>query len=364
MKYPTSEQIRALSTPCEGPCVSIHMPVHRSGADSQADPVTLRNLIRRADAMLADADGEREIRREMMENAAALGTESIAHAREGDSIALFLRPGGASAMCLPFTVAPGVHLSDRFHLIPLLPLLQGDGEFYLLTLSHNGVALYHGTRVGLSPMELTDTPANLAEALRSDVAERQLQLHTSGRHVGGGGAIYHGNGGGEHDGKEELLKYFRMVDKGVRRAIPTGNAPLLLAGVDYLLPIYRAANRYPALLDGGVTGSPDAMPQRELHAAAWGRVAPHFQRESEEVIEKMQGMLGTGLASVSDDEIAAAARDGRVSHLIVAPECIAADEPRGERINRMVADTLAAHGSLFSVGAVRQESAVGALFRY
>lgn len=364
MNYPTREQIHALSTPCEGPCVSIHMPVHRAGADSLADPVMLRNLIRRADAMLADADGGGEMHRGMMHDAASLGAESMAHAHDGESIAMFLSPGGASTVRLPFTVAPGVHLSDRFHLIPLLPLLQGDGGFYLLTLSHNGVTLYHGNRVGLSPMELIDTPANLAEALRSDVAERQLQLHTSGRHAGGGGAIFHGNGGGEHDSKENLLKYFRMVDKGVRQAIPAGNAPLLLAGVDYLLPIYRGANRYPALLDGGITGNPDAMPQRELHAAAWARVAPFFQQESDAVVEKMRAMLGTGLASVSDEEIAAAARDGRVSHLIVAPESIGADEPRGERINRMVADTLAAHGSVFAVGAVRPESAVGALFRY
>lgn len=364
MNYPTREQIQALSTPREGPCVSIHMPVHRAGADMQGDPVMLRNLLRRADTMLADADGDPEMRTGMMGKAAALGAESMAHARDGESIVLFVDPSGGAAMHLPFTVAPDVHLSDRFHLIPLLPLLRGEGTFYLLTLSHNGVVLYHGTRVGIEQMELVDTPTNLAEALRSDVAERQLQLHSSGRHAGGGGAIFHGNGGTEHDSKENLLKYFRMVDKGVRHAIPAGNAPLLLAGVDYLLPIYRQANHYPMLLDGGITGSPDAIQQRELHAAAWARVTPSFQREPDEFAEKMRAMLGTGLASVSDDEIAAAARDGRVSHLFVAPERIGSDEPRRERVNRMVADTLAAHGSVFAVGAVRPESAVGALFRY
>jgi hypothetical protein len=40
-----------------------------------------------------------------------------------------------------------VVVSDRFHLKPLLPLLTGDGKFYLLTLSQEDeVKFFEGSR--------------------------------------------------------------------------------------------------------------------------------------------------------------------------------------------------------------------------
>ena len=43
------------------------------------------------------------------------------------------------------------------------------------------------------------------------------------------------------------------------------HAPLVLAGVDYLFPIYREANTYPHLLDKGITGSPEELTIKDLH---------------------------------------------------------------------------------------------------
>jgi hypothetical protein len=46
---------------------------------------------------------------------------------------------------LPFPFQEFVVVTERFHVKPLLPLLSGDGQFYLLALSQNGVRVLQGT---------------------------------------------------------------------------------------------------------------------------------------------------------------------------------------------------------------------------
>lgn len=83
-------------------------------------------------------------------------------------------------------------------------------------------------------------PESLADILRRDDAEKQLQFHTGTSGGGGGGrpAIFHSHGS-EEDLKEDILRYFRQIDRGVEELLKGQRAPLVLAGVDYLLPIYR-----------------------------------------------------------------------------------------------------------------------------
>jgi hypothetical protein len=61
---------------------------------------------------------------------------------------------------------------------PLLPLLSGDGQFYILALSQNGVRLLQGTRYSVSEVELEDIPGDLAETLRHDDHGQPLPFHT------------------------------------------------------------------------------------------------------------------------------------------------------------------------------------------
>jgi len=42
-------------------------------------------------------------------------------------------------------------------------------------------------------------------------------------------------------------------------------APLVLAGVEYLFPIYQEANTYPDLVEEGITGNPENLKPEELH---------------------------------------------------------------------------------------------------
>src|SRR6185503_15671812 len=68
---------------------------------------------------------------------------------------------------------------DRFHLTPLLPLLNGNGHFHLLALSQKDVRLYMGDRETLHEVELRGVPRSVEEALHYEVSEHSLQFHST-----------------------------------------------------------------------------------------------------------------------------------------------------------------------------------------
>ena len=68
--------------------------------------------------------------------------------------------------------------------------------------------------------------------------------------------------------------------------------PLLLAGVEYLLPIYKEANTYPHLIDTVIKGNPDLLSADELHKSAWEIIRPLFQAAQEEAFAHYQQLAG------------------------------------------------------------------------
>jgi hypothetical protein len=62
---------------------------------------------------------------------------------------LFLSPGAFHSYRLPLSFGELAVISDRYHLKPLLPLLAGDGSFYVLALSQNEVRLLGASRYGV-----------------------------------------------------------------------------------------------------------------------------------------------------------------------------------------------------------------------
>lgn len=74
------------------------------------------------------------------------------------------------------------------------------------------------------------------------------------------------------------FQYFREIDRRLQKILVGETAPLVLAGVDYNLPLFRNATGYGHVLDEGIFGNPEGRPAEELHAAAWEIIKPHFMK--------------------------------------------------------------------------------------
>ena len=323
MQVISPEELKSLAATEASPSVSIYVPIHRAGPDVQQDPIRLKNLLAEAEKRLAANGLRAHDARQLLAPAEDLLARRQQLPPGSDGLAIFLAPDFFRHYWLPFPVAELLMVSRRFHLKPMLPALAPDGVFYVLALSQNQVRLLEGTRHTVHAVELPNAPQSMAEALRYDEHETQTQFHTGTRGSGGQGGerpgAYFGTGttGDEH--RTDLLRYFNQVDAGVRAVLGPSKAPLVVAAVDYLHPLYREANEYPHLLDTGLTGNPDEAKPEDLHAEAWELVRPLFVARRDAYAELFRQLKGNGdgRAATDAETIVPAAHYGRVEALFV-----------------------------------------------
>jgi len=331
MNLINKHELQRLMEKCERPCVSIYMPAHRAGREVQGDSIRLKNLLNKAEEQLIAAGIRAPEALDMLEPTRQILTDTIFWQNQSDGLALFISGEFMRYYRVPLAFETLAITGGRFHLKPLLSLLTGDGRFFILALSQNEVRLLQGTHYSVDEIHLEHIPGGLEEALRWDDPERQTQYHTSsvtpqGESIRrataqGRPAIFHGHGvesATEH--KEQVLRYFHKIAAGVHEILAGEHAPLVLAAVDYLRPIYEQANTYPHLVEDGVPGNPEELSAQELHAQAWNIVRPIFDRVEERAVEEYHQLAGAGSdqASAVLQEVIPAAYAGRVKTLFVA----------------------------------------------
>ncbi len=318
--YPwTRDELRTLVEQPEGVCVSIYLPIYRAGADSQQNPIRFKNLLRRAEEHLLAGGLKTPELSELLEPAKKLITNRPFWQGQSRGLAVFLRPGVFRCYTLLVDVEEMVDVGNRFHVKPMLRLLTLDEHFYVLALSQREVRLVYCTPHTAGEVPLESVPGSLDEALGVEESERRIQFHTPNPSAGGQAraAVFHGHSPGDRF-KSEIFRFFRQVDAGLQDILRYNEpAPLVIAAVDYLFPIYREANTYPYLMDTSVEGNPEGLRAGDLREKAWPIMEPYFRRAQEEAAARYSALLGTGLASSDLGEVVRAAYNGRVHTLFV-----------------------------------------------
>lgn len=319
----TRTDLRALLAEHERPCVSLFMPAHRGGAEE--DPIRFRKLLGQAEERLIKHGLRAPEAKEFLAPLHSLLEDVSFWPNQCDGLAVFLARDLQRIYRLPWSFQEELEVGGLFQVAPLLPLLYGDGRFYVLAVSQNSVRLFQGTRFTVSPVDLKGVPRNLAEALQTHDRDEVLTFHTRPTSGGSWGAIFEGHGVGIDDEKDDLLRYFQQIDRGLHEVLREERAPLVLAAVEYFQPIYREASTYPHLLAKGIEGNPDRLSEKELHDRAWAVVAPRFQENVRQAIARyhqaiaqFQPAIPARRATADVNEIIPAAYRGQFEILFVA----------------------------------------------
>jgi hypothetical protein len=324
MKLLTIEELKTLVQQPRNICVSIFLPTYRTGAGTQQNPIRFRNLIREAEERLIASGWRADDAKDLLQASKELDNYEFWQ-HQSDGLAIFRSLDLLQYYCVPLKFEELVVVNNRFYLKPLFPLFSHDGHFYILALSQNQIRLLEGTHHHIEEIDLTAVLPSLEQVLRFEEPERQISSHTgtpgaTGGRQGnvGGVTVFHGHGAGDENEKENLRLYFNRVDEALRKLLREEHASLVLAGVEYLLPIYREANTYPYLLETGIIGNPDILKKEELHTQAWAIVEPYFLQAQQNAIAQYKEQVGTGKASSQIMEIIPAVDHGRVDSLFVA----------------------------------------------
>lgn len=322
MENLTLAQLKLLAQQTQSPSISIFLPTHRAGPDTQQDPIRFKNLLREAELQLLDKGiGPREVT-ELLQPAQELLEKPFFWQHQRDGLAVFIAPNDFHYYHLPFSVEELLIIAQTYYVKPILPLFTNNGHYYILALSQGAVRLFEGTSYSVGQIDLPDeVPESVEAALKFDDPERQLRFYSGGPQRTTQGVarkgVFHGQGGSEEDQKNRIEHYFNLVDAGLKSIFPDEQAPLVLAGVDYLLPIYHKVSEYPNIMSEGILGNPEHLRPEELQEKAWPIVEPYFRQDMEKVIELYQQLADTDKATDNLEEIVAAAFDGRVDKLIL-----------------------------------------------
>ncbi len=308
------EDIAALSRWREGPCISVFMPAHRAGVDTLQGPIRLKNHLREAEQQLAQAGWNGHSA--LLAPFRKLVDDFEFWQHQAGGLALYAAPSFQRTFRLPVTLQDLVVVTGRFHVKPVLQMLTEEDRFYTLGLSQKHLRLLRCTRFTQEELAL---PAEALAALANvsaDLPEIQVQARSAGGAQGN--AIFHGNPAGLEENKMRLLTRFQRLDRSLRDAIGPDDAPLVLACVEYLFPIYREASDHPRLSPEAVLGNPETLRNDELRARAWKVVEPIVTARRARAIAAFREAIPGGRASGDVAAVVPAAADGRVESLLVA----------------------------------------------
>jgi hypothetical protein len=274
-------------------CVSLYMPTHRAGREQQEDPIRLKNLLAEAETKLLANGLRRPEVQKIMRPAEELLWSKDFWQHPADGLAIFLTNDFHKIYRLPLQFEELLSTGTSFHLKPLLPALGRGIKFYVLALSLKNVRLFEGNADTISQIEV-NFPTSIDAALWADDPEKQLNMHSASVSLGDGKnstGVFHGHDPADED-KANILRFFQSVNQGLNDVLVDKNLPMVLAGVDYLLPIYREASSYHNLLEDGIIGNPDRENMKELHAKAWNIVRPIFEESQKKAFEKFEQLHG------------------------------------------------------------------------
>lgn len=390
MSLISTDELKTLVEHSQSPCVSIYMPTVKAGAETQQNPIRFKNMIKQAEAQLADDEFQRTDASDLLQPALELDHNDFwQHQDEG--LAIFLADGFFRYYHLPMPVDEFVLVSDRFHLKPLMPLLTtGEGKFYVLALSQKQVRFFKASRYGIEEVEVEGLPTSLDEALQYDETAKEGQFRISTSKGGTSNAAqqageFHGQGSPDRDEhQKDILQFFYLVDKALHEVLRNQKAPLVMAGVEYLMPIYREANTYQHLVDddGIHTENVQVVKPEELHQKALEVVEPRFAKAEQDAIEYYYEASGAGRTCTNPQEAIPAAYYGRIEQLFVPigvqqwgnfdfqanelhihPDAEPGDE---DLLDAAAVQTLLNGGTVYAVEPekVPESAAIAAVFRY
>ncbi|SET11445.1 hypothetical protein SAMN05660297_01454 [Natronincola peptidivorans] len=299
--------------------LSLYLSTGFQEKDPQQGKIKLKNLLKEGESQLLKQGVKKSQLKKYTGSIEKLIEDTKFWNNESKGIAIFATEEDFQYYSMPVDFASRAFVTDELYIQPLFPVFQRNGQFYILAISQNDLRLLHCTRDDVREIKLENVPTSIHETLQYDVVEKQIQFSTKtpSNIDGKRSAVFHGQGFGMEDEKVNILRYCQEIDAGLSKQLINENIPLILAGVQYLFPIYKEANKLPNLLDEGIIGNPEEFSNKELQKKGWSIIEPYFKKEEMEAIAKYNNLLGTGKSSNDIHEIVSAAYNQKIEALLV-----------------------------------------------
>lgn len=319
MEVITKEEFTELMNYKGENCISIYIPTHRSGVEvnEKQDAIMFKNVLQKVSTELQIKGIHSQTIEKLLQLGFELHNNSMFWNNQMNGLAVFMSDDFFKAVQLPFTVKEEVFVNHSFLISPLLPAVTNKQDFYLLVLSKKDAKLYQGNAFGLRYLAVDGLPNGMDDVVHFEEKEDQ-QLFRQGSKGGNGSASFHGHGEGQPDDKANLAIYFQEVDKTLfTEVLHDKHVPLVLAGVEYLIPIYKGLSKYNHIAEEAITGNQEHESSHVLYEKACEILQPYFNQEINKALQNYYNQIATPLTSSMPDKIVPASFYAQISDLFV-----------------------------------------------
>lgn len=373
----TRDDILKLAKEQHDVCISIYLPTHRMGEEVQQDPIRLKNLLSEAQKQLKGHEIAEQRIEKLLEEPRKLLDKPLFWQHNDKGLALFVSEEQFEYHRIPHSFKERVMVDDHYLITPLIPMISLEGTFCVLALSQKNIRLLKCTRANVEEIELEDSPANMEEFKKYDVYEKNITSAGSG----GAAAMFHGWGDGSVE-TDYVENYLKTIENEVTSILRKRNDPLILAGVDEAIAIYKNVNHYSRLMDQMIPGNPDPKTNNEIKNEGWKVIQSYFLKDMYADIERFGDLSGSDKQSDNLTQIVEAAYYGKVDSLFVPigehswgwfdqeRDVVhhSAEQKNGEHdlINLAAIKTLTQSGNVYALDKeeMPNQAAIAAIFRY
>jgi hypothetical protein len=318
MEVVTMSQLRQLVDAQGENCVSLFMSTYPFDPGRENDEVGLKNLVFTATERLVGNGMRRSAADEYLAPIAAL-PQSPSWRQRKQGLALFRSSEVLRTFWLATPLNECLVVGERFYVKPLLPVVSVEPEFFVLALSRNQVRLLKATSDGFTPVPLAGVSSGMDQTLNLEGADRGEQVHSGMRgDLGKQAGVFHGQGGRRDTVKDEFSAFCQLIDKSLQPILRDTPWPLILAGVEYELSLFREVCRYDRIMDEALSGGFDHLRDHELYERALPIAARYYDRAVRHSLDTMTN--NRSLVSDKLEEIIPAVFQGKVDTLLVDPK--------------------------------------------
>ena len=303
-------------------CLSLYLPTFRMGPDIKQNPIRFKQRVREAEDKLYNLKLTKSEVEEILKPASDLVDETIFWQNQTEGLAVFITDGQMNYYHLPFEVKEQTVLTTKFYTKPLLTVFTGDENYYILALSQNEVRLFEASRHRVSEIRMKDAPKSVEDMKVDDDPKTNLPIRIANQ-VSSSSLIYNkvtqGQGVENEFDDNQLNRYFRAIDKSLNKITKNNKIPLVLAGVEYLIPIFRDISKYPNIVEEYIKGNPEILYGDDLHKMSWDIIEPKFTKIQELAQAKYNQYKGqkNKLYANSLESIIPKAYNGQVETLFI-----------------------------------------------
>jgi hypothetical protein len=303
--------------------ITLYLNSHAAGVEvnERFDPINFKNQLQEAARRLNEKGHNEDFVKRLLTPGFDLLRNDDFWTTLSPGLAVFIAEGFFKFIKMPVAPAKESLIIERtFYVTPLIPIMASKEYFYLLVISKQCAKLFKADAWGMEFVPL-DLPQSIEDVKRiSGLDATTFRSGSSGARAPKASqeGSYHGTGGGNPDDKDNMLVYFEAVDDILwEKVLNKENVPLVLAGVEYVLPIYTSACDYKNIWPQSLTGNRDNQTTKELYEEAKELMKPYFEQRTTKALELYLNNSANNKTSSKAADIIPAAYYSQVSHLFV-----------------------------------------------